>query len=566
MADDRIKLGLDIGDSAAKAKSLADSLGDVKESAQDVASTYQVMASASSSSEAAYGRIGSAADRATRSGGAFNQSIINTSRGLQDFAAGWQSNGVQGAFIGISNNMESLASIVARTPQQVLGLTVAFNALGAALPFIARGLSVAWKEFQKWGSDMKLDGIAALEKGLEDVKGQVEAIAAADVWNLDVIQKYNGLLQSQAAIEKEIADRKKHRNDYEAFMASTTPEDKAAVEDVSKGFTEVFGGRGKELQGELIAGLEAEAQETRKRLREQKERAEATLRNPNLLASDYARARKQIAAIEKQMVDVGKTINTRAVEILSNAAGGGDFQTRRNALDEIAKYGSDAVKADVDRVVSTDWTGRHGESPEQKAEREKQAAKEGEARGEASEARKAKRREDMKVAATSTPEELAQSEAIEAIQNRGVGKDWSDKEWNKAAEQAVAASNTGMGGKDALDAGIAAVSGARAKLGDAAQLRGLEGDINRGTGGQLTAEQVGDAAKRAQGYIASGVNPDMAKDAAVRELIAANAELMRTVQELQDGTAQSVQAARWQRQQASQMRQMNPSILNRGGG
>jgi len=370
MADDRIKLGVDFGNTAKDAKQVASSLGEIKESAQDVAETYQVLAGLGSrysipifdergevkKAEASLRSYAITTKDVGEKAKNLNHEFLNASRGFQDFMAGFQSNGVQGAFVGISNNLESVARLLGGGA----GLAVGLNVVGGLLPIVTSGIKGFFDEFRKWGSDRKLGGLEALVKGLEAVKEEIDKIKAADVWNLETVQKYNQALESQASIEKDIADRKKSRNDYEAFMASAKPEDAARSSELRKDFAEQFAGRGAELQAELMKGLEAEAELTRDRLRRDISSWRVLVEQARKQGLPLATTRdreKQVKELEEQLAKIGEGINKKVVDLMAEAAGGTNAVTQINALQEMQRVVSPQLSDQISRVITGDPTG-----------------------------------------------------------------------------------------------------------------------------------------------------------------------------------------------------------------
>lgn len=571
---------------------------------EQVTMSYSIDTADVKSAEKAMDGLRTATDKAEKSARNMGRATLEGGRILQDFA--------QGGVGGILNNIEGLSLALGGGP----GLAGVMTAVGLAAYFAGPAIKATWAAVVDGTNDVPdaTDKVGRLSEAFKTLEDRLKELKDKGWLTDSELSEYNGKLAQRLELEGKITAEKKAQATFDKLRneaeAANLDKDAAAA---AKAVVQSTGGIDATLQrvGRNLAGREqgtfdaiggdrkkADAEHLRRmaeidrtkdqdwwessfagplgwaiteadRALQKKEERERHEKVSNELDAKWKAASEALIDEAKSTVEAAVSGDPDAAAAMlgldpTNAAGW--VKATRGGLQNEARKKDAAEVEAADERRRLESEGRAAKFEIDKAEKAADESKKDERERLTRDARKARRREDMEAASSSTPEELAQSEAIEAIQKRGVGKDWTDKEWIKAAEQAVAASDMGMGGRDALGAGIAAVSGARAKLGDAAQLRGLEGDINRGTGGQLTAEQVGDAAKKAQGYIAQGANPDVAKDTAVRELIQANAELMRTIQELQDGTAQSVQAARWQRQQASQMRQMNPSILNRGGG
>lgn len=561
MADDnRIKLGVDLGDTTYALAELSTNLKNVKAAAQGVADTYEVLAGAGSNYAAVESRVdsavakavertrsqqainrlleentavsakaakategvGKAAENASDKTKGFNNSILNASRGFQDFLAGWQSNGVQGAFTGISNNLESVAKLVGGGA----GLAVGLNITGALLPIVAGGLRSVYDEIRKWGSDTDLKGLEGLIKSLQQAKDQIDAIKAADVWNLETIQKYNQMLQSQAQIEKDIAERKKHKNDYEAFMASQAPEDKARSEELRKGFAEVFAGQGKELQAELIKGMDAQAEFTRDQLRKEMAGIEVLMkqargRGDNATANKYG---ERIKAIDKQIADIGDDINRRAIDMIAEASAGTDRTKQKRAIDQMRGLVGDATRVGLDMVVERDWVDRP--DVETDAERNKRIADKRKADAD-KKARRARQDEEIAQAAQTPEDEAKVVEAFNYIKRQFPKLKATEQQLVGIAEEARKAydENPDISAAQAARRAVNSFQAGRNKSSDAVQLDAIRGQIDAGTGGAWNQDQVAEAAKRTQDLVKQGFDLQWSMGAVVGRMQAENAEL-----------------------------------------
>jgi hypothetical protein len=163
--------------------------------------------------------------------------------------------------------------------------------------------------------------------------------------------------------------------------------------------------------------------------------------------------------------------------------------------------------------------------------------------------------------ATSTPEEIAESEAMEAIQARGVGKDWTDDEWVKAAKEAVANNNSKIGGKESIDLAIGTVQAGREKRGEAAELMQYEQRANAMTNGMLPQGQVEAVARQVQGLVRDqGANPELALQGVLQELMQAYADQNARLRGLQQFGHDAAQQIRTMRQQMAPMTQTMPTL------
>lgn len=216
MADDRIKLGLDLGNATYAVAELSSNLGDLRKSAQGVADTYEVLAGAGANYAAverdvdaatakavertqaqkairqALDESTEATNRAKRSIGDYGQEIQGAGRIVQDFA--------QGGLGGILNNIDQ---VLVKFPVAAGVVTALATAVYVALPTIKEW----WREWQDGANDLPktLDGLDALndklktnEKRLSDLRGQQK------VTNTE-LEEFNRLTAENARLQDERA-------------------------------------------------------------------------------------------------------------------------------------------------------------------------------------------------------------------------------------------------------------------------------------------------------------------------------------------------------------------------
>ena len=483
--------------------------------------------------------LGGAAGNSAKRMGELSRGALQTSQALQDVAQGGSAaalNNVDGIVNSLGRGLGLTATAASVLSGGLLGLGTAALVFGPAIWSWVNALSKGNEEIPETKSAMD-----KLNESMATAKARVDAMKVSWSGTKEEVQKYKAAQAEVIALEKKAAEQKVIEAQKAKEAAGAKEVDKPYVEAASKA-VEAFGGIDK--------------------FKETMERAQ-----PTGLREDYARKIKEATAkraadaqyayeqsgYNHEEGDKAFDRGTKDIEVLQGLLKEAEAKRKADAASMTAKFleGDVATGKAVDKMFPGRGFDVGGTVQKQRADElaamQKQVA-------EKEQAEENQRQVDLQRKREQAQEESAKQEA------EAVAKAEKDKADFEAEQQRAGA---------ALQAEEKAAQQAAAEAAKAAQqaaTRGVESDIDRGTGGQLTGEQVSEAAKRAQGYMAQGVNRDVAMDAAVRELIMANAELMRTIQELQNGTAQSVQAAKWQRQQASQMRQMNGSILTRGGG
>lgn len=121
----------------------------------------------------------------------------------------------------------------------------------------------------------------------------------------------------------------------------------------------------------------------------------------------------------------------------------------------------------------------------------------------------------------STPDEERLSAAMTAIENRrgSPGRNWTDAEWMQAAQFAVKARDAGASGRDAITGAIRGINASRGKTAGAAADAGLAADVENQAGGQLDASQLQAVVNQAKGYMATGADQNAAVAQSLLDLL-----------------------------------------------
>lgn len=277
MADDRIKLGLDLGDSSAKAKELASSLGSVRAAAQDVADVYDVVgdtyelattevddfadsilaeivaankaAAAGDSLARSKRSLATASDRASEAVGKTNSRLgdmsrgaLQTSQAIQDVTQGGLASGL--------NNLDgivgSLAKSIGLSATAATALSGGLLALGtAALVF---GPAIwEWVQAMGKGAEEIPETKSALDKlneALETAKGRLDAMKEGWRGSKEEVQEYKKAQAEVVALEAKAKEASANQKAIDAQKAKEEAPDeyeKAASSEASKA-VEAFGG------------------------------------------------------------------------------------------------------------------------------------------------------------------------------------------------------------------------------------------------------------------------------------------------------------------------------------
>lgn len=358
----------------------------------------------------------------------YGQAALTAAHATQDF--------VQGGIGGVLNNIPMLVQQLGGPA----GLTAIISGVGIAA-YVATPHIKAW--MKSLAGSEAVGGLVGLSKALEAIKSDVDKIKEADIWNLETIQRYNEKLVDQAQIEKDIAERKQHKNDYEAFMASQTPEDKARSEELRKGFAEVFAGQGKELQAELIKGMDAQAEFARDQLRKEMAGIEVLMKQA-ASRGDNATARKygdRIKAIDKQIADIGNDINRRAIDMIAEASAGTDRTKQKRAIDQMRGLVGDATRVGLDMVVERDWVDR----PDVETDAERASRVAGERQAEQKRRDDAQRKRDAIMAPLEAAASRQEIDAELQAQERALNGGFTGAESQQIASGNMALAEAGRG-------------------------------------------------------------------------------------------------------------------------
>lgn len=561
---------------------------------------------ATESLRSATDRMADSVDKAEKSTRNFGRATLEGGRVLQDFA--------QGGIGGVLNNIEGLTVALGGGP----GLAGVMTAVGLAAYFAGPPLKALWSSIVD-GSNGVPESASRLDRmseALKTMEGRLKELREKGWLTDKELSEYNDAMEKRVGLEKDVTAEKEKQAAFakadkaaeagkvnadaakiaESVVAETGGS-KAAVGRVARSMVE------SERKGGAIGGYEARQRELETfRARDHRAGKTSVIGKGEdgavyeMSVDDFYNQlnRQYQAKIDAELDRIAKEAEDEvnaalqgdqdaASRMLGNdptnvsrwikATRGGmayaerkknapaEAEARRKA-DEAARKAQDEARREIEDPIR-----KEAEERQAKALRDRSKTKaQREASFEARRKRLAGYEADDAENEKSTPEELRQSEAIEAIEKRGVGKDWTPEEWDRAAKEAVANRNAKVGGRESIDLAIRGVQAAREQRGDAADLMQYERRADAMTGGQLAPEQLQDVARRTQDLVRRNVDPMTAAQQAIGELLQANAELINTMQQVQSGFSAQAQQARWQRQQASQLRQMTPSILNRGGG
>ena len=356
MADEKIRLGLDLGDSVQQAKQLGSSLGGVKGSAQDVAQTYEVLVSASTRykvaafaeddaiddliidlerADAATRRLATAKrsaaeafDRATGSTKNYTQELLAVGRITQDFA--------QGGVGGILNNIEGL---LIKFPLLASAATVAATALYVGGPII-KDWFTAWRD----GSNQIPDFVEGLDKLTAAIKSNKEWIDKASEKGYltdDELTEFNARVAENTQLEKDSAEAKKAKAAAEQLAAVKTKEASETAAEASRILKEELAGR----TDDVIQSVESRMTTTSDELRgavklfdeTYKEYSEALdgvtdVSQINAINEGYTR---QLDKLNKIQAEIKQRIASDAANLVGEAV----LKGNQEAIDKIAKLG-----------------------------------------------------------------------------------------------------------------------------------------------------------------------------------------------------------------------------------
>lgn len=214
MADDRIKLGLDLGNATYAVAELSSNLGDLKKSAQGVADTYEVLAGAGANYAAverdvdaatakavertqaqkairqALDESTEATNKARRSISDYGQEVRGAGYIVQDFA--------QGGLGGILNNIDQ---VLVKFPLAAGVVTAVATAVYVALPTIKEW----WREWQDGANDLPktLDGLDALNERLSTNKKRLDELKGQQKVTNTELEEFNRLAAENARLQDE---------------------------------------------------------------------------------------------------------------------------------------------------------------------------------------------------------------------------------------------------------------------------------------------------------------------------------------------------------------------------
>lgn len=249
MADEKIRLGLDLGDSSQKAKELASSLGDVGESAQDAAQSFEVLASAGSQKLVASKQaVADASDRAAKATKGWGTEMLTAGRIAQDFA--------QGGVGGILNNIEGL---LVKFPALAGAATAVGVALYVGIPIVKEW----WKQWQEGSNAIPdiTEGLDKLSAALKTNKEWIDKVSEKGYLTDDEVTEFKARVAEMAQGEKDLAEAKKARAAAEQLAAVQTTESAEAAAEASRVLKESLAGETDDVISSVEGRLIAKSQE-----------------------------------------------------------------------------------------------------------------------------------------------------------------------------------------------------------------------------------------------------------------------------------------------------------------
>lgn len=496
-------------------------------------------------------RLEGAAKRASGSTANFGRSALEVGRITQDFA--------QGGFGGIINNLEGFARAVGGGPGLAGALTllgVGFLLLKEPIKGFVASMSDGGREIPK-----SADAVERLSEALKDTREKLDKLKEGWDGSAASLAEYNRLTAEQIRLEREADAAKKAR----AITEGPTKEDKAAApaERIRAEFLRDSTEWG---AGEAKAVRDAVAEGARERIQLRMDEIDAALAEavtvPEFVAKRGADGRwanvrnplflqrrdrdRRLKAERDRLAAQQGGVDADADSLIAGVAAGDEAAIRR----AMSATPDAAIRGTLGRALGRPESLRRGK---EEADRERDAAE--------VEAMDQKRRQDMENRSAKFEADKAAAEA------KARAEDEARTARNIAHWQRFNQSDTAR-----AEAGKREAEKERAER--AERLRaGQEGrqraDLQRfaaSRGVDIPSEQLGPVLDDMRRFMGSGAAPMEAALGAVRAFVQANQATLDRLQAMEREFQMLGGHALQQFARARQGQQMNPSLLNRGGG
>lgn len=518
------------------------------------------------------------------------RAALEASHAFQDFA--------QAGVGGILNNIPRLAEVAgAFMPKVVgffggpLGFAASVTATSVSLYAFRDQLSgfLTWLTGSGEGIPKATDAVGKLEEAVKSTKDRLAELEGSWKGTAENLAEHNRLTGELLGLETQLNEQRERRNTLDAQrkkeQAGEADSIKAASEAVKKaggvdkvaadltkampGATNAAQAQLDQLKRELASALAGDrpAGETmnaaRARFAPQIAAAEETLRKAQAEAKAGASdlMARYLQGDQGAIARVNTALPDRGLGDASTTAVAARKEAEKTIKDELKRF-PDVFKTGWEEVrrrgdleqdrrdsafmKTTEW------SPEGKVKAQTMR------RAQERAPRLANNAYQDKIDATSTPEELRQSSAINYIMRQNPKLQLEGGQWIKLADSALANLDAGLDQKTAAAEAVRDIQDPQRRIRQEAQLHEIEARIDVDTGGMLTPDQRQSAARQTQALMGQGVMPAQAAQMAIDEVLQAVQSIFRSQSQ---GFSLQAQQAAMLGQQARQIEQTAPSLL-----